>query len=94
MTTPGIRLIRASETVFRARKTLKTARNVTMDPRPPRVTPSRTFRLPICFIVASERMATSLPSMRMALKARRNDPMIATVNSVSCSPYDYCQLFF
>ena len=80
-----MRLIRASETVFSARKACSTIRNVTIDPRPPRATPSRTFFLPICFIVARERMATSLPSIRTALKARRNDAMITTSIPASSS---------
>ena len=85
MTTPGIRLIRASETVFSARKACSTIRNVTTDPRPPRATPRKTFLRPICFIVARERIATSLPSIRMALKARRNDAMITTSSPAICS---------
>ena len=78
MTIPGIRLIKASEIVFSARKACSTIRNVKMDPRPPRATPRKTFLLPICFMVARERIATSLPSIRIALKARRNDASMTT----------------
>jgi len=78
-------LIRASDIVFSARKACSTIRNVTIDPRPPRATPRKTFLLPICLIVARERIATSLPSIRMALKARRNDAMITTSSPASYS---------
>ena len=46
------------------------------------MTPNRMLFLPSCFIVASERIATSLPSIRIALKARRKDPIMTTVGSV------------
>src|SRR5438552_17113414 len=46
------------------------------------MTPKRMLFLPSCFIVASERMATSLPSISMALKARRNDPIMMTVSVI------------
>ena len=78
MTTPGIRLSSVSETVFKRRKACSTIRNVAIDPSPPKRTPRNTFFLPICLIIANESIATSLPSIRIALNARRNDPIITT----------------
>src|SRR5438270_13928027 len=66
----------------RRRKIRQTTRKVTMDPSPPAMTPKRMLFLPSCFIVARERMATSLPSIRIAWKARRKDPIMTTVGSV------------
>ncbi len=64
------------------RKIRHTTRKVRMEPIPPAMTPKRMLFLPSCFIVARERMATSLPSMSMALNARRKDPIMTTVGSV------------